>query len=54
MVEIDQLGQGRPDIMSNLKKSTFKIGGENKLNCITENSDQYGYPLVAANLTTQN
>lgn len=40
--------------MSNLKKSTFKIGTENKLNCITENSDQYGYPIVHQNLTTQN
>lgn len=52
MVEIDQLGSGRPEIMSNLKKSTFKIGTENKLNCITENSDQYGYPLVSKNLTS--
>ena len=42
--------------MSNLKKSTFKIGNgsENKLKCITESSDQYAYPLVSSNLTTQN
>ena len=31
--------------MSNLKQSTFKIGTAGQLNCMTEASDQYGYPL---------
>lgn len=50
------MGVGRANIMSNLKESTFKIGNgiENKLNLKTENSDQYAYPLVSSNLTTQN
>jgi hypothetical protein len=38
--------------MSNLKKSTFKLGFENKLNCLTENSDKFSYPQQ--NLTSNN
>ena len=30
--------------MSNLKQSTFKIGTSKELNCMTEASDQYGFP----------
>lgn len=40
--------------MSNLKATSFKIGTEKTLNCITENSDQYAYPIAPSSQTTVN
>jgi hypothetical protein len=41
--------------MSNLKKTTVKLGNEKELFCITESSHQYAYPLTGdRNLTTMN
>ena len=40
--------------MSNLKQSTFKIGTATNINCMTEASDQYGYPLQTPNSQSNN
>ena len=57
MVQSDVLGPGTAQLMSNLKESSIKIGeGPNKfkLNCVTENSDQYNQPITNNAQTTIN
>jgi hypothetical protein len=53
VVESNALAPGKQQIMSSLKKTSFKLGTEKKLFCITESSDQYAYPITGA-MTTMN